>query len=189
VGKEKEEGFDRLSYVEARSMEREWLLNLARRGCSIRCVITPPSKDNLLPDRVSYALGRVRALLEFLESNERALRHIEFVISPYLQKNFYIIGRLCFSEGFRIGVESGYPLTLRQSNPEAVISSTLMHKALFERLRDHTLMRYPPVQSVADAHENLRMAVIHCLQDSLAFCEEELGKSPKVKGQRVHRRE
>jgi hypothetical protein len=164
-------------YLEARLLEREWLLKLARRGCSIRCVITPPSKDNLLPDRVSYALERVRALLAFLESDEPALPHIEFVISPFLQKNFYIIGRLCFSEGFRIGLESGYPLTLRQSDPDAINSSTLLHRALFERLRDYTLMQYPPGRSSSNSHENLRLATIRCLQESLAFCEDELRKT------------
>jgi hypothetical protein len=173
------------AYLEARMAEREWLLQLARRGCSIHCVITPPSKDNLLPDRVSYAMERVRALLAFLESGEPALQHIEFVISPYLQKNFYILGRLCFSEGFRIGLESGYPLTLRQSDPDAVKSSTLLHAALFERLRDYTLMKYPPARSQANAHENLRLAVIRCLQEALAFCEEELRKTQGGKGAAV----
>ncbi len=170
------------AYLEARTAEREWLLQLARRGCSIRCVITPPSKDNLLPDRVAYAMERVRALLAFLESGEPALQHIEFVISPFLQKNFYIIGRLCFSEGFRIGLESGYPLTLRQSDPDSVKSSTLLHAALFERLRDYTLMQYPPQRSHTSSHENLRLAVMRCLQQALAFCEEELRKSSREAG-------
>jgi len=174
VGEEKSDRS--AAYLDARTAEREWLLKLARRGCSIRCVITPPSKDNLLPDRVSYAMERVRALLAFLESDEPALANIDFVISPYLQKNFYIIGRLCFSEGFRIGLESGYPLTLRQSDPDAVKSSTLLHAALFERLRDCTLMQYPPARSHTNAHENLRRATIRCLQESLAFCQEELRK-------------
>ena len=177
VGEEEASGRHQTGYLEARLQEREWLLKLARRGCSIRCIITPPSKDNLLPDRVSYALERVRALLAFLESDEPGLQHIEFVISPFLQKNFYIIGRLCFSEGFRIGLESGYPLTLRQSDPDAINSSTLLHRALFERLRDYTLMQYPPGRSSSNSHENLRLATIRCLQESLAFCEDELRKT------------
>jgi len=132
------------------------------------------SKDNLLPDRVSYALERVRALIVFLESGDPALQNIEFVISPFLQKNFHIIGRLCFSEGFRIGLESGYPLTLRQSHPEAITSSTLLHRALFERLRDYTLMEYPPEHSQSSSRENLRLAVLRCLKESQTFCEEEV---------------
>jgi hypothetical protein len=55
-------------------------------------------------------VGGVRALIAFLESGDPALQNIEFVISPFLQKNFYIIGWLCFSEGFRISLESGYLL-------------------------------------------------------------------------------
>jgi len=121
----------------------------------------------------------VGALLAFLESDEPALQHIEFVISPFLQKNFYIIGRLCFSEGFRIGLESGYPLTLRQSDPDAINSSTQLHRALFERLRDHTLMQYPPARSQSNAHDNLRLATIRCLQESLAFCGNELTKAQR----------
>lgn len=174
VGEVKAFRDDEQSYQDARLQEREWLLKLARRGCGIRCVITPPSKDNLLPDRVAYALERVRALIAFLESGDPALQNIEFVISPFLQKNFYIIGRLCFSEGFRIGLESGYPLTLRQSHPEAITSSTLLHRALFERLRDYTLMEYPPEHSQSSSHENLRHAVLRCLKESQKFCEEEV---------------
>jgi hypothetical protein len=108
------------------------------------------------------------------------------VISPFLQKNFYIIGRLCFSEGFRIGLESGYPLTLRQSDPDAINSSMLLHRALFERLRDYTLMKYPPLRSQSNAHENLRLATIRCLQESMAFCEEELKKT--LTGEAVSKR-
>jgi hypothetical protein len=111
VGEVKAFRDDEQSYQDARLQEREWLLKLARRGCGICCVITRPSKDNLLPDRVAYALERVRALIAFLEIGDPALQNIEFVISPFLQKNFYI-GRLCFSGGFRIGLESGDPLTL-----------------------------------------------------------------------------
>jgi hypothetical protein len=182
VGEERDAVYNEGAHLEARFQEREWLLKLARRGCSIRCVITPPSKDNLMPDRVSYALERVRALLTFLESEDLALRHIQIVISPFLQKNFYIIGRLCFSEGFRIGLESGYPLTLRQSDPDAIKSSTLLHRALFDRLRDYTLMKYPPARSCSDSHENLRLAAIRCLQESLAFCQEELRKTQSDNG-------
>jgi hypothetical protein len=148
---------------------RELLLKLARRGCSIRCVITPPSQDNLLPDRVACASERVRALIALLESGDPALQNIEFVISPFLQKNFYIIGRLCFSEGFRIGLGSG---TLRQSHPKAITSSRLLHRALFEWLRDYTLTESPPEHSQSSSHGNLRLTVLRCLKESPKFCEE-----------------
>ena len=109
------------------------------------------------------------ALIAFLESGDPAPQNIEFVISPFLQKNFYIIGRLCFSEGLRIGLESGYPLTLRRSHPEAITWSTLVHRALFERLRDYTLMEYPPEHSHSASHENLRLAVLRRLKESQKF--------------------
>ena len=61
---------DEQSCQDARFEEREWLLKLARRGWGIRCVIAPPSKDNLLPDRVAYALEDNPPLIAFLESGD-----------------------------------------------------------------------------------------------------------------------
>jgi hypothetical protein len=44
------------------------------------------------------------------------------------------------------------------------------------RDRDYTLMRYPPVRSHTNAGENLWRAAIRCLQELLAFYQEELRK-------------
>jgi hypothetical protein len=147
--------------------ERDMLLKLARRGCSVRCIITPPSKDD---DRLPHALHRLRTLIAFLTSKDSSLEHIEWVISPFRQKNFYIIGRICFSEGFKAGMERGYSLTLRQTDPESISSSTALHRILFERLRTYTLVTYPHQPPEADEHIALRLAALRCLGRSLKYC-------------------
>lgn len=150
--------------------ERDMLLKLARRGCSIRCMITPPNKDDLILDRLPHAMHRAKTLKGFLKGRDSALDHIEWVISPFRQKNFYIIGRLCFSEGFKAGVERGYSLTLRQTDPESISSSTALHRILFDKLRTYTLGAYPPHQAQADEHIALRLATLRCLERSLNYC-------------------
>lgn len=168
-----EERFEKeeIDYKLALLEEREGLLIVARRGCSVRCIITPPSKYDLVDTRLPWALQRLKTLLRFLESKDPALSNIEWVISPFRQKNFYIIGRICFSEGFKAGVERGYTLTLRQSDPQAIASSTALHRKLFERLRLHTLITYPPNASHSNESEALRAATVRCLKSSLKFCE------------------
>lgn len=156
-------------YREKLLEERNCLLSLARRGCPIRCIITPPSKDDLVTARLPYALQRLQTLIRFLNSDDPALKHIEWVISPFRQKNFYIIGKVCFSEGFKAGVERGYSLTRRQTDPEAIASSIAVHRLLFDRLRTFTRLTYRPSRSATHEHEALRLGVLKCLRSSMAY--------------------
>jgi hypothetical protein len=157
-------------YREKLLEERDCLLSLARRGCPVRCIITPPGKDDLIASRLPHAVQRLATLISFLKAGDDSLRHIEWVISPFRQKNFYIIGRICFSEGFKSGVERGYSLTLRQTDPDAIASSTAVHRILFERLRRLTLGTYRSSTPAADDHEALRLAVLKCLRRSMEYC-------------------
>jgi hypothetical protein len=161
---------DEKEYHEKLIQERDCLINFARRGCPIRCIITPPSKDDLIKARLPYALGRLKTLIRFLASNDSALAHIEWVISPFRQKNFYIIGRVCFSEGFKAGVERGYSLTLRQTDPDAIACSIALHRLLFDRLRAFTLRPYGPSTPGRSEHEALRLAALKCLRKSMKYC-------------------
>ncbi len=166
--------------------ERDLLLKLGRRGCSIQCIITPPGKDDLITDRLEYALHRLKALIGFLESGDSALSNVDWVISPYRQKNIYIIGHVCVSEGFKTGLERGYPLTLRQSDPGAIDSSSRLHRTLFEQLRNYTLLKYRPPRSIADERSALRLAILSCLKQSLKYCKQVFEKGVTTAPTRSH---
>jgi hypothetical protein len=150
--------------------ERDCLIRLARRGCPTRCIVSPPSKDHLIVHRLPYAVQRLRTLIAFLESGDPALNHIDWVISPYGQKNSYIIGHISYFEGFKAGLERGFALTLRQDEPEAIRSSIELHKKLFERLRTDTLVSHSPPGHHTNEREALRHATTQCLKRSLRFC-------------------
>lgn len=155
-------------YRIALSGEIESLLTLARRGCLIRCIITPPSEYDLVIDRVDYACCRLRGLLSFLESNDQALKNIEWAVSPFRQKNVYIIDRISYFEGYKKGIQSGYGLTLRLSALDAISANISLYEVLFERLATYTLTKYGEPEE--EHREALRRATINCLKQSLEFC-------------------
>lgn len=82
----------------------------------------------------------------------------------------YIIGGLCFSEGYKSGIERGYPLTLRLTDPHAINSATNAHGMLFDRLRVTTLRDYLPSSFRGSERDALRVATLACLKQSLATC-------------------
>jgi hypothetical protein len=144
------------AYRAALLEEKDCLLRLARRGCSMRCIITPPDKGNLFAATLPHTLPRLKTLIALLESDDPSLANIEWVISPFRQKNFYIIGSICFSEGFKADLERGYPFTLRLTDPQAISSSTALHGLLFERLRNLTLKTYLPAKVRSRNHKASR---------------------------------
>lgn len=149
--------------------EKEAMLTLARRGCLIRCIITPPSAEFLIPARVDYALGRVAYLLQFLKSNDPALKNIEWAVSSYQQKNLYVIGLISCFEGFRKEVRSGYALTLRQTGL-SVSSNISLYETLFQKLVEDILHPYGN-QLIGNHRELLRQETIRRLETSKAYLE------------------
>lgn len=149
--------------------EKDAMTSLARRECLIRCIITPPSAEFLMLARIEYALDRVINLLKFLESNDPALKYIEWAVSPYQQKNLYIIGRISCFEGFRKEVHSGYALTLRQTGL-AVASNTSLYEALFERLVEDILRPYQN-EKIENRRDILRKETIKYLSESKEYLE------------------
>ncbi len=148
--------------------EKSALLDLARRGCPVRCIISPPALK-AMPERPPHVRKRVITLLRFLEStNEPALESIEWVVSPFRQKNLYIIGRISYIEGYKQQFLRGFPVSLRQTSPEAIAANISLCKALFERLQVDTLKHYPSDEGLS-RRDALRQATIACLRRLLPF--------------------
>lgn len=147
-------------------MEKQRLVELAQKGCRIVCIISPPEPDprKSLPSRI--ALPRVRCLLEFLQSGQPALGQIDWVLSPFWQKSFFIIGNLACYERFQKGTDRGEALTLRQPSQAAIRANTAIYELLFERLAISTLGGPPPSNTV-ERRERLREATAAKLEEIL----------------------
>jgi len=93
-------------YLSLLLQERELLLSLARKGCTIKCIISPANKNHVRHAGIDYAIQRTRQLLEFLECKDAAivsaLRHIDWAISELGTKNLYIIGHISCFEGYKV---------------------------------------------------------------------------------------
>jgi hypothetical protein len=155
---------DEKEYQEALIKEKEALLNLARRGCCIKCIITSANPN---PAKNNYIYYRINYLLEFLEKNDDpALRNIEWVVSPYRQKNLYIIGHISCFEGFRKSLQRGFDLTFRQTGYEAITANISLYSILFERFKVYTFSTYCE-QPTHDYRILMQPAIIKYLRQKL----------------------
>jgi hypothetical protein len=155
--------------------EREALIQVARRGCTLRLIITPPSEHNLVDVTLRNAVVRLRQLLKFFRSeDDPAHQSIDWVVSPFRQKSLYIIGERCLYEGFKVGLQRGLPLSIRQTDPNTVRFAIQAHELLFGELVAYTLSRYPPGGGHTLGRNGLRASTQVALRESLAFCESKL---------------
>jgi hypothetical protein len=123
--------------------EKRPLLQLARSGCPIKMILTPPSEYHFIPDKKTFSVQRLKTLLSvFNDTSDSAIKNISIVISPYRQKSLYIIGHISMSEGFKLGLSRGYDLTLRQSDYDVISASVKAQAILFDELKTHTLSTY-----------------------------------------------
>lgn len=153
-------------YRRALLRERDLLLELTRRGCKLRCIITPTAKGaRRVPD-----VRRLTTLLEFLESGDRALESIEWAVSEMRQKNMYVIGNIAAIEGFMDDSSRGYRVSFRQSSADAVSANVSLYEKLFESHRIQTLARYSDritKNASKRPRDILRAATTLCLRDAL----------------------
>ncbi|HEX3047375.1 MAG TPA: hypothetical protein VHY08_21670 [Bacillota bacterium] len=145
-------------YKEALLQERDLLLDLARAGCPIKCIITTAPVPRAKKEH--YIKYRIKYLLNFLESKKpedlKALKNIEWAISPFRQINLYIIGNISFFEGYKEGEGRGFGLTLRQTGLEAIHAKVSLQEVLFNALKKYTSENY-------GAHADSRVSVIQYL--------------------------
>jgi hypothetical protein len=167
-------------YREALLEERDYLLSLARKGCLVKGVITPPSRDFLDIGREDIMRGRIVYLLRFLKGPDVALKNIEWAVSPFRQKSLYIIGRISILEGYKKDIQRGFSLTLRQTGEDAINANLSLYEALFEHLSAYTLREHNG--RGRNMREALRRATVNALSKSLGFLDDSMQKAA---GQKV----
>jgi hypothetical protein len=162
---------EREVYRELLLEERDLLLSLARSGCTVRCIISPASRNHVRHIGIRHAIQRTKTLLEFLRSDERiALEHIEWAASELGTKNLYIIGRISCFEGYKRGIQHGYGLTLRQTDHDVISANTDLYRRLFRDLAARTLARWSSRDDDSPGEcELLRIAIQRCLEESLQY--------------------
>lgn len=162
---------DEQEYRDALLKDRDLLIELARKGCPVKLIISPPNpgrRDDFVSEGLDTTIARLSTLLEFLtNTREPALANMQFAISPVRQKHLYIIGHISVSEGFKIRLERGYQLTLRQDKQDAIAASIAAHSILFDKLKEDTLRTYAIGQPDADLNTRLRNCATDALSRSL----------------------
>ena len=169
IGKKEEFTSKEKKYRRQLLKEKACLLGLARRGCVVRCIITPPVEYGFFPFRIEHLIRRMQTLIKFLKSKDRWHDSIEWAISPSLQKDTYIIGTTSSFQGLKKARQRGYYFTLRQSGLDAVSANTSVYDTLFEHLKTFTLTTYSNREE-SDSREALRRATLNCLKKSLKLC-------------------
>lgn len=157
-------------YLELLLQEKETLIQLAEKGCTIRFIISPANRNHIRQAGIDYAVMRTERLLNFLKDNHPAHQYIDWSISELGIKNLYIIGHLSVFEGYKKGTHSGYGLTLRHTARQVINAHIEVYHSYFRDLAARTLVKWPP-KTTKDLRERdlLRLATIQCLEESLRF--------------------
>jgi hypothetical protein len=163
---------DQREYLKLLLKERDLLLSLARKGCNIKCIISPANANHLLHSGINYAVRRTKRLLGFLTSGDRALNSIDWTVSEVATRNLYVIGHTSCFEGYTRGIQQGYGLTLRQTSPEVIKAHIELYSGFFKGLAARSLAKWTnEIESEKGTSERqlLRIATTHCLERSLDF--------------------
>lgn len=147
--------------------ERETLLQVVRRGCRLKCIVTPACESNTVRPWMGHGRQRTEALLEFLRSDDAAHDNIDWAVSVIRQKNIYVIGGISCIEGFKQHFRRGYDLSVRQTAPEAIDVNVRLLDLLFERLAQSMLGG--ATLRERERRAALRKATIEALEKSLKF--------------------
>lgn len=156
-----------ITYLETLKHERDLMIKLADDSrFDVKCIITPPSKTNVPKHILHHTQIRLQTLKEFLKGEGGRL-NIDWAISPYQQKNTYIIGSTSCFEGFKQGAEDGYRFTLRYAGSEEVGINITMFDLLFDKVVRSTLTCYRAEGRLED-RESLRRATVQCIEEALS---------------------
>ncbi|MBA1446453.1 MAG: toll/interleukin-1 receptor domain-containing protein [Chromatiales bacterium] len=146
-------------YYDALKQERDTLKELADdERFLLRCIVTPPTGFNFPSHLLKNTELRLNTLKAFLDGEGKELS-IDWAISPFQQKNTYIIGNSSFFEGFKQGIEDGYRFTLRHAGPEEVEINIKMFDELYQRLAASTLGKQSSIAQL-DERQELRQATL-----------------------------
>lgn len=161
-----------------KELQREFDLfhKLINEGIPLKCIIYPVNEKN--PIQKETAVGRTKTLLDFVKTDHRVGKQLQFVVSPYQQKNLYIFGSYAMFEGFRYSANRGYHLTLGIKEPKAIESWTKMYDALFSELQQLALLGLvehegeTPDDIHRDKNAAIKRSVIYSLEASLEQLQE-----------------
>lgn len=161
-------------YLELLLQEQELLLSLARKGCTIKFIISPANKNHIRHAGIDYAIQRTKRLLELLKCQDtaivNAMKHIDWAISELGTKNLYIIGHISCFEGYKKGIQQGYGLTLRQTTRDVINANIDVYSGFFKDLAARSLAKWTNEKDIESTErELLRLATIRCLGESLGF--------------------
>lgn len=161
---------DQQEYLGLLLKERDLLLELARRGCTIKCIVSPANSNHIRHAGIEYASKRTERLLDFVSGKDKALNFIDWAVSELGMKNLYIIGRLSCFEGFKKGIQQGYDFTLRQTSADLVSANIDVYSRFFNDLAARSLAKWANKDDGENTQrELLRIAVRRCLEESIGF--------------------
>lgn len=142
--------------------EKRALVKLAEKGCRIKCMVAPPTKDSLIEERRNIAIQRLKALLDFMNGNDKllkgrknALNNIYWAVSPLRQKNIYIIGDISCYEGFKEDIQNSYSLTLWRIGRRVVKYEAELYQVLFDLLAKYTLRNFGESSYIENEYEGM----------------------------------
>jgi hypothetical protein len=150
--------------------EKQALHDLARRGCRIVCIISPPTEP-IRREKAALVRTRILCLLQFIYDNPDL--PIDWVLSPYRQKNFYIIGDISCIERFQKEAALGVDLSLRQTGESAIQVNRSVYHTLVARLTQ--IMLGDRASTSASNRDLMRAVTMERLEHSLGFCETKEG--------------
>jgi hypothetical protein len=118
--------------------QRKALEDLVDRGFRMVCILSLPAARGLLFDTLHTVEVRLKHLLRFVAKDKDgetgSKRRIKWIVSPYRQKNFYIIGGISCIERFQKATSRGVDLSLRLTNYAAIHAHTTAYETLLEKL-------------------------------------------------------
>jgi hypothetical protein len=67
-------------YLDLLLEERELFISLARKGCTVKCIISPANKNYIRHAGIDYAVKRTNRSIDFIGSKDLALNHIDWAL-------------------------------------------------------------------------------------------------------------
>lgn len=149
--------------------ERNTLLELAKKGCKVDCIICPPNQNLIELKSVDAARERLTNLIDFLQSDIPYKDNIRWVVSEVQQKNVYIIDDIWYYEGFKAHRQIGFDKSIRLKVLEVTNVMISVFDELFRELEVKTFEKWGEDLQSKNNH-NMRKAVLKCLKESDSYC-------------------
>jgi hypothetical protein len=164
---------DSKKYFDLLLEEKNCLVHLARKGVTIKCILSPANEHYARHEGFEHAIKRTNTLLNFIESEDPALDNIDWTVAALGAKSFYLIGQIACWEGYKVNIQQGYGLSVRQASPKIVEAGHQIYRFFFDSLSANALGKWPSDQGGPNRRFLDRKAAVLCLRDSLVFLAKE----------------